>query len=184
MQGFFSSLNFLNITAGLIAYTVALLVSTALVFITFRLNTILKKRSAQEAKLKEGHRSMAIALGATLLGQAILLRHVVFPVMAVVRDLFVQQGRTASLGLIVLQGSSFFVLISLLSIGSIWIGSFLFTKMTGKLEEQKEIEDDNIAVAIFYAFVIISIALIVNAGMEDLSRSLIPYGQTGILQIP
>jgi uncharacterized protein DUF350 len=127
---------------------------------------------------------MAIALGSILLSQAILLRHVVFPVMAVVRDLFVQRGQTAPIGLIILQGLSFFAFISVLSIGSVWIGSYLFTKMTGDLDEQKHIDQDNIAVAIFYAFVIISITLIVNEGMEDLSRSLIPYGQSGVLQVP
>jgi hypothetical protein len=42
MRGFFDSLNFVSIGAGLIAYGVALVVSTALVFVTFRLNTILK----------------------------------------------------------------------------------------------------------------------------------------------
>jgi uncharacterized membrane protein YjfL (UPF0719 family) len=178
------NLDYLSITAGFIAYGAAILVSSALVFLTFRLNTVLRKRAAQEAKLEEGHRSIAIALGSTLLSQAILLRHVVFPVMAVIRDLFVQRGTNAPIGSVVLQVVVFFVVIALLSIGSVWLGSLLFTKMTGKLDEQEQIEKDNVAVAIFYAFVIISITLILNEGIEDLSRSLIPYGQSGILRIP
>jgi uncharacterized membrane protein YjfL (UPF0719 family) len=184
MRSFLNSLDFLSIAAGFIAYGVAILVSSIMVFLTFRLNTLLRKRTAQEDQLKSGHRSMAIALGSTLLSQAILLRHIVFPVMAVIRDLFVQEGRTASLGLIILQALSFFAVISVLCIVSVWLGSLLFTKMTGALDEHREIENDNIAVAIFYAFVIISIALILNEGIEDLSRSLIPYGQSGVVRIP
>lgn len=184
MREFLGSLDFLSIGAGLIAYVVAVLVSSTLVFVTFRLNTMLRKREAQVAKLRDGHRSMAITLGATLLSQAILLRHVVFPVMAVIRDLFTQRGEDTPVGSILLQVLIFFIVISLLSIGSVWMGGLLFTRMTGELDEQAEIENDNLAVAIFYAFVIISITLILNEGMEDLSRSLIPYGQSGVLRVP
>ena len=38
--------------------------------------------------------------------------------------------------------------------------------------------------AIFFAFVLFGITAIVNEGIEDLSRSLIPYGRTGIIRIP
>lgn len=184
MRSFVGSLDFWSIAAGFIAYLIAILVSSALVFLTFRLNSLLRKRKDQEERLEAGHRSMAIALGSTLLSQAILLRHVVFPVMAVIRDLFVQRGQTASIGLICLLALSIFGVISVLCIGSIWLGSFLFTKMTGKLKEHEQIEKDNLAVAIFYAFAIISIALILNEGIEDLSRALIPYGQAGVIRIP
>jgi hypothetical protein len=55
--------------------------------------------------------------------------------------------------------------------------------MTRALPEQEEIMKDNIAVGIFYALVVIGITLILNEGMEDLSRSIIPYHKSGVIQI-
>jgi hypothetical protein len=78
----------LTVIAGLVAYSVSLLVSITLIFLTYRLNTIITSKIDEEKYLLSGHRSIAIALGSTILSQAILLRHVVFPTMTIVRDLF------------------------------------------------------------------------------------------------
>ncbi len=56
--------------------------------------------------------------------------------------------------------------------------------MTGELPEQEEILRDNLAVAIFYAFVLIAITVILNEGIEDLARSIIPYGRSGVVRLP
>src|SRR5687767_578723 len=75
------------VLAGLLAYAVAVLVSTLLVFLTYRANMLITRHEADDLLLA-GHRSMAVVLGAIVLSQSILLRHAVFPTMAVVRDLF------------------------------------------------------------------------------------------------
>src|SRR5215213_7717916 len=89
-----SEIDLSSILAGLLAYGVAVLVSVLLVFVTYRVNTLLTSRLEEERMLLAGHRSIAIALGATILSQALLLRHALFPVMAVVRDLFL--GRSSA----------------------------------------------------------------------------------------
>jgi uncharacterized membrane protein YjfL (UPF0719 family) len=55
--------------------------------------------------------------------------------------------------------------------------------MTGALPEHEEILKDNVAVAIFFAFVVLGIALIVNEGLADLARSIIPFAESGVLRI-
>ena len=67
---------------------------------------------------------------------------------------------------------------------SVAVASWLFARMTRSLPEHDEILKDNLAVAIFFAFVMLGITLIVNEGLEDLSRSIIPWGESGILRIP
>jgi uncharacterized membrane protein YjfL (UPF0719 family) len=173
-----------SLLAGLIAYAVALFGSVLLVFVTFRVNTLLTSRIEEERMLLSGHRSIAITLGATILSQALLLRHAVFPIMAVIRDLFLQKVSWADLMLVAGQCFLFFVVIGILSFGSVALAGWLFARMTGKLPEHEEIFRDNVAVAIFYAFVLVAISLILNEGMEDLSRSLIPYGRTGVIRVP
>jgi uncharacterized membrane protein YjfL (UPF0719 family) len=173
-----------SILAGLLACGVAVFVSTALVFIVFRLNTMLRRREAQERLLLSGNRSVAIALGATILSQALLLRHVVFPVMAVMRDLFLQRASLFTVFAVAGQCGIFFLIIGAVSIGSVWLAGWLFDRMTGTLPEHEEILRDNVAVAIFYAFVLLAITVILNEGIEDLARSLIPYGRSGVVRLP
>jgi uncharacterized membrane protein YjfL (UPF0719 family) len=173
-----------SILAGLLACGVAVFVSTALVFIAFRLNMMLRRRDEQVRLLLSGHRSIAVALGATILSQALLLRHVVFPVMAVLRDLFLQRASMFTVFAVAGQCGIFFLVIGFVAIGSVWLAGWLFTRMTGDLPEQEEILRDNLAVAIFYAFVLLAITVILNEGIEDLARSIIPYGRSGVVRLP
>jgi uncharacterized membrane protein YjfL (UPF0719 family) len=78
----------------------------------------------------------------------------------------------------------FFVVIAALSFGSVLLAGWLFTRMTRKIPEQQEIRNDNVAVAIFYAFALLAMTVVVNEGIEDLSRSIIPYGRTGVIRLP
>lgn len=179
-----STLDLSVVAAGLVAYAVAILLSTLLVFLVYRLNTWVTTRIEEERLLLEGHRSVAIALGAVLLSQALLLRHAVFPIMVMVRDLIVQPfslGQT-----LVVLGQALLILVALgtISFASIAVAAWLFTRLTGRLREHEEIMKDNVAVAIFFAFALLAITAILNEGVEDLSRSLIPYGRTGILRLP
>jgi uncharacterized membrane protein YjfL (UPF0719 family) len=173
-----------SLLAGLLACAVAVLVSTTLIFVTFRLNSMIRRRGEQSRLLLAGHRSIAIALGATILSQAILMRHAVFPVMAVIRDLFVEHASFRTILTVALQCAVFFVIIGVVSIGSVWLADWLFNWLTGELPEHEEIFKDNMAVAIFFAFVLLAITAILNEGIEDLSRSLIPYGRSGVVRLP
>jgi uncharacterized membrane protein YjfL (UPF0719 family) len=178
-----STLDLSAVAAGLAAYAVAILLSTLLVFLVYRLNTWVTTRVEEERLLLSGHRSVAIALGAVLLSQAWLLRHAVFPIMVMVRDLMLQP---ASLGrTLFVIGQSLLILVTLgvLSFASVAVAAWLFARLTGKLREHEEIMKDNVAVAIFFAFALFAITAILNEGVEDLSRSLIPYGRSGILHI-
>ena len=66
-----------------------------LVFLTYRINTLLTSKLDEEKYLLSGNRSIAISLGSVVLSQAILLRHAVFPTMVVLRDLFTSDADSA-----------------------------------------------------------------------------------------
>jgi len=169
--------------AGLVAYGISVLAATLLVFALYRVNTLIARRQAEDLLLA-GHRSIAIASGAVLVSQAVLLRHAVFPVMAVVRDLFLEPPGWGRTFIVAGQCLLFFLIIGVLSVLSLVVAVWLFTRLTGRIPEQEEIRKDNVAVAIFFAFAVVAITLIVNEGMEDLSRSLIPYGSTRVIRLP
>jgi uncharacterized membrane protein YjfL (UPF0719 family) len=172
-----------SIVAGFVAFGFSVLASVLLVFVTYRLNTLITSSIDLERHLLSGHRSVAIALGSVVLAQAILLRHAVFPTMVVIRELFLRPFSLAGAATALGHTLLFFAIIGVLSLGSVALAAWLFTRMTGALPERDEILKDNVAVALFFAFVVLAIALVVNEGLADLARSIIPFAGSGVVRI-
>jgi hypothetical protein len=112
------------------------------------------------------------------------MRHAVFPTMVVVRDLFLKPVSWSAAAWVLGHCLAFFVIVGVLAFGSVAIATWFFTKMTGPLPEREQILKDNVAVALLFAFVIVGVTLIVNEGLEDLSRSMIPQSTSGIVRLP
>lgn len=172
------------LAAGVTAYAVSVVAAVLLVFGTYRVNTLLTSKIDEERLLLAGNRSVAIGLGAILLSQALLLRHAVFPTMVVVRDLFLRPVSWSGAAWVLAHCLAFFVIVGVLALASVAVATWLFTRMTGPLPEREQILNDNVAVAILFAFVILGVTLIVNEGLEDLARSIIPQPRGGILPRP
>ncbi len=172
-----------SILAGLIAFAVSVLAAVLLVFVTYRLNTLVTRKLDEEQLLLSGSHSVAVALGAIVLAQALLLRHAVFPTMVMVRDLFVRPAGWAHVLLVLGQCLLFFLVVGIFSFGSVAIATWLFSRMTRAIPEREEILKGNLSLAIFFAFVVLGIALVINEGIGDLARSLIPEMRNGILRI-
>lgn len=66
---------------------------------------------------------------------------------------------------------------------SIYLAIKFFTWLTKDLNEIEEIKKNNIAVSIVMAFVVFSIALLINSGIETLLDSLVPFPPTSIIDI-
>jgi hypothetical protein len=58
-----------SLVAGLVAYAVSVVASVLLVFVTYRMNTLVTSRIDEERLLLSGHRSIAVALGSVVLSQ-------------------------------------------------------------------------------------------------------------------
>jgi uncharacterized membrane protein YjfL (UPF0719 family) len=170
-----------NILAGLVAYLVAMAAGCVVLILAQRFDIRLTKKLNEEKELRENHRAVAIDLGTTVFCQALLLRHAVFAVMAVVRTLFLGDVDPGAGGWIVMRCIGFFVGIAVISILSVLLAKRLLGAATKKLNEENEIRKGNVAVAIFQALGLLGITLILNEGMTDLARSFIAYGQNGLL---
>jgi len=62
----------------------------------------------------------------------------------------------------------------LLAIGSVYLGIWMFDKLTDGIDEMKEIKKGNVAVAILLGAIILSIASVVEGGVQGLTQSIIP----------
>lgn len=177
--------NFLVIAAGLIAYCVAILLGTGpLVYAAYLLDKALTKKIDEDSELKRGNRAIAIELGTTIFCQAILVRHAVFAVMAVVRSLFIEDLPASAITWILIRSGLCIVIIAMLALGSVHICSWVFRKLMKHIDVAGAIQRGNVAMATFFALVLFAMTLVLNEGMEDFSRSLIPYGRAGIVNLP
>lgn len=186
----------LVVLGGLLGYLVSVLASTALVLLFFRLNARLLPGIKVTDLFKAGpsDRSLApvIAVGAATLCQAFLLRHAVFAVMALVQDFLVTYGNHVLAGefpfgpFLRLAGVSalLMILLSGLAVLSIWIAGTFFNWMTRGIDELAEIAKGNVSLAVLFAFVLLAVTAILNEGIEDVSRALIPYSRSGVIRLP
>jgi uncharacterized membrane protein YjfL (UPF0719 family) len=173
----------LSLLAGLAAYLCSVLLAVVLVFGTYRLSTWLTPGLDEQRLVQGGNRSVALVLGAVVLSQSILLRHAVFPTMVVVRGAMLRPFSWGEAGSALAQAVLFVVVTALLSVATVAVAAWLFTRMTRGVDEFEEIRRDNLAVALLFALVLLGIALVVNEGLEELSRSLVPVGRTGFLRL-
>jgi uncharacterized membrane protein YjfL (UPF0719 family) len=173
----------LRLSAGAVAYVVAFLTAAGPLLYASHLSSRLPAflhGYDEERQVSKGNRSIAIRLGARMLCQAILIRHAVYATAAVVRSLFVYQYPLVdSLWLI---GRSIFLIfvINILAMISILAAEETFKFFTKKINEEAEIERDNVAVAVFVAFALLSITLVLDPGMEDFANAFIPLGRSGL----
>jgi hypothetical protein len=174
------------VIAGVLSYLVSVLASAALVLLFLRMNSRLlrnvKVTDLCKDDLSNRFSAPAIALGAATLSQAFLLRHGVYLVMVLLQDFLATYGhrvlsgafpfaaffKQAGLALLL------FAAIAMLSVLSIWIASAFFNRMTPGIDEIDEIARGNLAVAVLFAFVLFAITAILNEGIGDITRALIP----------
>jgi uncharacterized membrane protein YjfL (UPF0719 family) len=179
--------NFLIIGAGLLAYCVAVTLGTGpLAYAAYWLDKTLTKKADEDKLLHDGNRSAGLELGTTLLCQAILVRHAVYAAMAVFRSLFVESLTLGAATAVILRSVLCIVIIASLGFGSVQIAGAIFKKF---IRRRIDIADairvqDNLAVAIFYSLTLLAITLVLNEGIEDFSRSLIPFGRAGLVNLP
>jgi uncharacterized membrane protein YjfL (UPF0719 family) len=171
-------LNPFVVTAAVLGYLVSILASAALVLLFFRVNS----RLLPDCKMKELSLAPAIALGAATLSEAFLLRHAIFLVMALVEDFLATYGNRVfsgdfpfgpflrQAGLAILLFST----VAMLSVLSIWIAGAFFDRMTRGIDEISEIAQGNVPVAVLFAFALLAITVLLNEGIGDISRALIP----------
>lgn len=175
--------NALNLWAGVTAYLVAVVLGVGpLMYLVFRFNIGLTRKIDEETMLRQGKRAVGIYLGAMLVCQAILIRNAVPAAMEVIRALFVYEIQPAEALALVGRSILLTTILVGLSLLSVWIAGGLFTLLTRKIQERDEIlQGDNVAIALFYALVLLAITIILNEGMRDLARSFVPFAQTGAL---
>lgn len=173
-----------QIIFGLLEFLVSVLISFILIFGSYRLFLILTPRFDEEHQLKKKNISVGIILGSVLLGEAIVVKQAIYPVMAVIQ-IFVLGEEKNILGLLKMLGLSvgYVILAGVLAIICILFSLWLFNRLTPGINQYEEIKNDNTAVALFMALLIIGICFLISAGVSGLTRALIPFPEVGSIPL-
>ncbi len=174
-----------NLAVGLASLVVALAVGAGpLFYARLRIKKHWIVRAHEDKLLLAGNRSVGFEMGATIVCQAILMRNAATAVAATVRGLFIYQYPTVEIFVVLGRCLLFVAIMAFLTIGSLALAGAIFRRLSSKIDEMKEIETDNLAVAIYYGLVLVAIALVLDPGMQDLAHSCVPFLRTGQLGTP
>ncbi len=177
-------MSFQQIIFGLLEFLIAILISFVLVFGSYRILLVLTKRIDEEQQLKKKNKSVGLVLGSILLGETLVVKHALYPVMAVIQ-LFVlgQQRSLGNFAKVLSYSLGYVVLAGLLAIFCVLFCFWLFNRLTPRIDQYEEIKNDNMAVALLMALFIVGICLLMSAGVSALVRALIPFPEIGSIPL-
>jgi len=169
---------------GVLEFLVTVLISFILTFMTYRFLLRLTPHFDQEKKLRQKNAAVGLVLGSILVGQAIVVRQAIYPVMAVIQ-LYITgtEKNLANFAKFLGLGAGYIVLGGVLAILSILMSFWLFDKLTPGIDQYYEVRENNLAIAVFMALFIIGISLLISSGVSALVRALIPFPQLGSLPL-
>lgn len=165
---------------GLLEFLVSVLISFILIFGSYRIILVLTRRIDEEKQLKKKNVSVGILLGSIFIGEALVVKQALNPVMAVVQ-LFIlgQEKDTGSFTKALLYSFGYVLLAGILAILCILFSFWLFNRLTPNIDTYQEITENNLAIAVLMGLFIIGICLLMSAGVSGLVRALIPFPQVG-----
>ncbi len=173
-----------QIIFGLLEFLVSVLISFILIFGSYRIILVLTRRIDEEQQLKRKNVAVGIVLGSIFIGEALVVKQALYPVMAVIQLFILGQEKDAgSFGELLLYGLGYVFLAGILAILCILFSFWLFNRLTPNLDTYQEIKDNNISVAVLMALFIVGICLLMSEGVSGFVRALIPFPEVGSIPL-
>ena len=158
---------------SLIEIGISILLGVLILYLSYKL---IDKLIKDKFKIKNDNISYSIFVSSVLFSVAYLISGIKSPILNSIKLLIDNPDYS---GIIVLDGlkySLLFISIIIITIVVvIFLSIFLFTIMTKDIDEFKEIKNNNIAIAIITATLVIAISLLVKESVYLLLESFVPY---------
>lgn len=177
-------MNIQQISFGFIEFFLTIFISFVLIFFCYRLLLALTPKFDEEEQLKRKNVSVGLVLGGILLGEVIIVKQAIYPVMAVVQLFILGEDRSffsfiktlgLSIGHVLMAG--------ILAVVSMLFCFWLFNLLTPRIDQYEEIKQNNMAVAVFMALFIVGICLLLSTGVSGLIKALIPFPDIGSIPL-
>jgi len=168
---------------GIFSFAFSVLISILVVYLTFRLFFRLFSLADLDS-IAGGNVAVAVAAIGNMIAFGILMMRSLYPVSAVLQDLFITTQLTAQNILKTLAYILAYIVIAYcFSVITVVISSKLFQKLTTSIEEADLIKKGNVAVAIMLSGIVITIAIMVQSGLGDLMNTLIPHVDVEMIRV-
>jgi len=169
---------------GLLQIGLSLVLGVLFIYAAYKMfySVILKLDDVKS--LQSNNTAVAILNASIIISLILIIKNSIDPAITIFSNTFRSPNSSASdflmtAVLILLQ----ILVAGVVAFGSIYLAIKFFTWLTKDLDEIEEIKKNNIAVSIVMAFVVFSVALLINSGIETLLDSLVPFPPTSILEI-
>tara|TARA_B100000780_G_C20844781_1_gene335705 strand:+ start:94 stop:615 length:522 start_codon:yes stop_codon:yes gene_type:complete len=158
---------------SLVEIGISIVIGVSLLYFTYRIiNKLVKKKF----EIESNNTSFSIFTSSILFSVAYLISGIKSPILNSLKMLSNNPEYEGSLILDGFKYSGLFLTIIVITIALvIFISIKLFTYMTKNINEFQEIKNNNIAVAILTATIIISISLLVKESLYLLLETFVPY---------
>ena len=148
------------------------------IFIVYKIldKTFLRKFSTDEA-LKKGNVAIAIFCGSIVICVLILVETSILPSIDAMRTMVLAQAQITwkIVCLSFLYFILFYAIALIISLIIIMLAIWIYMRATTKIEEIKEIKENNIAVAVIISIIILGATLFIKSPVKRFISSLIDY---------
>jgi len=164
----------IGIVLALVQVLIALIFALAAVYIGIRVFDRFTPDLDEMAELKRGNVAIGILLAAVILSIATVIQRGV----AVLSAPFFTPGLSLSGRLVAFAGGIITLLLSLaLALFVIRMAIYVFDKITKGIDEQAELRNGNIAIAILLAGILLAIATVIQGGTASLTAAFATLGE-------
>jgi uncharacterized membrane protein YjfL (UPF0719 family) len=158
---------------SIIEIVISLFFGVLLLYLTYK---VIDKLVRRKLEISLDNISFSIFASSILFSVAYLISGIKSPILNSLKMLGDNPEYEGSLILDGFKYSGLFLSLMIISIGLvIFISIKLFTYMTANIDEFKEIQKNNIAVAILTATIVISISMLIKESLYLLLESFVPY---------
>lgn len=177
-------MDFILLLTGIVQVLLSLIIAVTLVYLSSKIFRRLITGISEADELRKNNVSVAILNGSIILGLILVVKKSIESAITIFGNtlrnpeaVFTSylQSALIMIGHIILGG--------MIAFTTIYTALQIFMWLTKDLDELKEIKENNIAVGILLGIIIVSMALLLQPGVDTILNSLIPFPPVSLIDI-
>ena len=178
------TMDLILLITGIVQIFLSLLIAVTLVYLSFKIFRKMISGINETEELKKNNVAVAILNGSIVLALVLVVKKSIESAITIFSNILRNpdavlssyiQSALIMLGHILLGG--------IIAFTSIYAALQIFIWLTKDLDELKEIKENNTAVGILLGIIIVSMALLLQQGVDTVLNALIPFPQVSLIDI-
>jgi len=157
-----------GVVLGILQLVIGLVISMASIYLGLKTFDKITKRTDEMKELKKGNVAVGILLGAVILSIANVVQSGIWSLTGSITPGMTTVALLLAFGIGIVN----LVIGVVVAIIAIYLAIIILDKITKEIDEWKEINNGNVAVAILMASVLFSVSFVVQAGVAGIAKTL------------